>query len=170
MYSSIIKRHSRPWTIKSQKLLKYGFGNTAINWVESYLGNRRHTVKCIDICSKPVSVRYGVPQRSVMGPLCFIMYVNDLISHIEQHTNANILMYADDTVLLTKKDNLADAVLDIQEVLAHISAWCIRNKLTINANKTKHMLVLRNQGLADGSLSRNVRQPTRKFGNVRYIL
>ena len=100
-----------------RKLGKYGFGQNAKKWIESYLGNRRHTVRCNDISSVPTSVKYGVPQGSVLGPLCFIMYVNDLISHIHRHTHAEIIMYADDTVSLTDSDHPPNAIVNMQSIL-----------------------------------------------------
>ena len=136
-------------TILLQKLIHYNINNDAIAWINSYLGNRRHTVKCNDICSTPFRVKYGVPQGSVLGPHCLIMYVNDLISHILQNTTAYIVMYADDTVLLTEGAHPQEAVNTMQEVLQVTSTWCKRNKLTVNANKNKHMLVLRNKELAN---------------------
>ena len=117
------------------------------SWVRSYLGYRRHTVKHSNICSTEVRVKYGVLQGSVLGPLCFIMYVYDLITHISQE--ARIIMYADDTALVTEDNNPADAVNKMQEILSHAAVWCRENKLTINAKKTKHMLVIRNKDLKD---------------------
>ena len=99
------------------KLITYDFGKNAIAWIKSYLGNRQHTVKCKDACSAPASVNYGVPQGSGLGPFCFIMYVDDLITHILHNTSAHIIMYADDTVLMTESDNPIEVVEEMQEVL-----------------------------------------------------
>ena len=82
-----------------------------------------------------VWVRYRVPG----GPLCFIMYVDDLISYILQDASARIVMYADDTVLITDDNNPEDAVSGMQELLNLSNMLCRRNKLSINATKTKHM-------------------------------
>ena len=113
--------------------------------MQSYFGNRRHTVKCAGVCSNEVNVKYGVPQGSVLGPLCFILYVDDLIHTITSKTQAKIIMYADDTVLLVENSAPELVINDMQEVLGEVSTWCERNRMTVNAKKTKHMLVLRNK-------------------------
>ena len=107
-----------------RKLVKYEFDKNAIKWLQSYIGNRRHVVKCAGACSKEIRVKYGVPQGSVLGPLCFILYVNDLITNITQDTNAEIIMYADDTVLLVENDDPALATRDMQEILEYTGRWC----------------------------------------------
>ena len=132
-----------------RKLIDYDFDSNSIKWIQSYLGNRRHVVKCSEICSMEINVKYGVPQGSVLGPLYFIMYVNDLISHITDTADAKIVMYADDTVLMIEHDDPETAVVKMQDVLRKSAEWCYTNKLTINPKKTKHMLVLRNKDLHD---------------------
>ena len=103
--------------------------------MQSYFGNRRHIVKCAEFYSDEVDVRYGVPQGSVLGSLCFIMYVNDLISNITQNTQAKIIIYADNTVLLTESSIPATATKKMQNVLNSVSSWCQLNKLTVNTKK-----------------------------------
>ena len=83
------------------------------------------------------NVSCGVPQGSVLGPLLFLIYVNDLCSIIK---NSKISMYADDTVVYISHSNLRDAIALIQSDLNSLYDWCNRNKLTINCKKTKYCL------------------------------
>ena len=94
------------------------------------------------------------------------MYVNDLISYISQNTTARIIMYADDTVLLTEDKDPEEAVESMKEVLCLTNKWCDDNKLTINAKKTKHMLVLRNKELSDETSSLEVSIAGATLANV----
>ena len=91
----------------------------------------------------------GYHRGSVLGPLCFILYVSDQIPGITNNTQARIIKYADDTVLLTESSNPALATDCMQNTLDRVSTWCTLNKMTVNAEKTKHMLVLRNTELFD---------------------
>ena len=148
------------------KLAKYNFDQNSIKWLQSYIGNRRHVVKCSGTFSKEIKVKYGVPQGSVLGPLCFIINVNDLITNIKRDTHAEIIMYTDDTVLLMKNKDLITGVQEMQEILDYISRWCVRNKLTVNAKKTKHMLVLRNKDLINTVEALSVNFAGAMLGNV----
>ena len=123
-------------------------------------------VKCSDFCSKEVAVKYGVPQGSVLGPLCFILYVNDLIDCITQNTQAKIIMYADDTVLLVKNEIPSAATELMQKVIDNVSEWCQVNKMTVNATKTKHMLVLRNKDCPEEAESLSVNFDGTSLSNV----
>ena len=96
-----------------KKLVQYEFDRNAIGWMQSYFAHRRHKVNCAGVSSNEVAVKYGVPQGSVLGPLCYIIYVNDLITNVTTNTEANI-MYADDTVLLVGNSCPAAAVDSMQ--------------------------------------------------------
>ena len=63
--------------------------------------------------------------------MCFIIYVNDLITNIKRDTHAEIIMYADDTGLLMENKDPTTAVQEMQEILDYTSRWCIRNKLML---------------------------------------
>ena len=134
--------------------------------------NRRHIIKCTETYSEEVPVKYGVPQGSVLGPLCYILYVNDLITNVMNKTNAKIIMYADDTVLLVE-DNVASVATEhMQRVLDSVSVWCQANKLTVNTKKTKQMLVLRSNDYDNDVEALQVRINDNALSNVttyRYL-
>ena len=79
----------------------------------------------------------GTPQGSILGPLLFLLYVNDLKV---LHENVNTLMYADDTVLYTSGKSLEILATNMQSSLDNFINWTSKNKLTINESKTKLML------------------------------
>ena len=85
-------------------------------------------------------VNYGVPQGSILGPLFFIIYVNDLLD-LFKADGVQILLYADDTVLYYADKSKELACREVEKALVRVSRWCDSNKLTINAKKTQHMLV-----------------------------
>ena len=104
--------------------------------MQSYFAHRRHKVNCAGVSSHEVAVKYGVPQGFVLGPLCYIIaYVNDLITNVTTNTEANIIMYADYTLLLVGNSCPAAAIDSMQRVLDKVSSWCHNNKLTVNAKK-----------------------------------
>ena len=149
------------------KLVKYDFNRDSVKWMQSYFGNRRHVVRCAGTCSVEASVNYGVPQGSVLGPLCFILYVNDLIQSVTTNTQAKIIMYADDTVLLVENSIPALATECMQKVLDEVSNWCQRNKMTVNAKKTKHMLVLRQKDFPEATELLGVKFNGEPLANVK---
>ena len=127
-----------------RKLVKYGFEKGAVDWLSSYLTERKHRVYCNNMLSDISDISYGVPHGSVLGPLLFIIYVNDLLSLFETYKGVNIEMYADDTILYSSNCDVSIATSHCEEALKQLSAWCINNKLTINTKKTKVMSIARN--------------------------
>src|SRR5436190_13702128 len=79
------------------KLYQYGIRGVALEWLRSYLSNRKQQVKFQNKYSKPIATKYGVPQGSVLGPLLFIVYINDIVKACTNE--CNIKMFADDTLL-----------------------------------------------------------------------
>ena len=74
----------------------FGFRASVIKWFEPYLSNRKFLV-CIDVFSEAGTLKYGVPQGSILGPLLFLLYVNDLPQSL---SDAGFYLYADDTCIL----------------------------------------------------------------------
>ena len=119
------------------KLPHYGFSPKVTDWFKSYLSARVQKTIANGVHSDWESISFGVPQGSILGPILFILYVNDLSS---LHMTCKILQYADDTVLYTSGKSLVEITETLQTDLNMLVSWCDENMLTINAKKTKTML------------------------------
>ena len=118
------------------KLHKFNFSLDAIKWIESYLTNRSQFVRVRNYQSSSISMSAGVPQGSVLGPLLFSLYVNDLPNVCP---NTNTLMYADDTVIFVHGSNAAQVADQLTNSMKHITAWLKQNCLQLNVSKTVSM-------------------------------
>ena len=121
------------------KLELYGFSNSCVNWFKSYLGHRSQKTKCDGeylSTSRPVTI--GVPQGSTLGPLLFILYVNDLC-HVKHIFNVSLKMYADDTVVYTSGNSVDEVKSTLQLCMDYVYNWCFSNRLYMNMKKTKVM-------------------------------
>ncbi len=120
-----------------RKLQVYGIDGIALNWLISYLSNRYQKVEIQNsIQSSFCKITSGVPQGSILGPLLFLIYANDLPDSI---SNSRVVMYADDTSMVLShktKDVLSDHLL-IQ--LCEIDEWFKANGLKLNSDKTQFM-------------------------------
>ena len=122
------------------KLHKLGVSDTAFAWFKSYLSQRKQAVKIENTLSETLPLTVGVPQGSILGPVLFTLYVNDLL-RVPKHCRA--LGYVDDTkiFLALPSCQLSDAVTAVNQDLRDISRWCCANSLLINPDKTKLLLV-----------------------------
>ena len=124
-----------------KKLGLYGFDDLALRWFSSYLSDR-HQVVCIgDELSDPLLVTCGVPQGSILGPLLFIMYINDLVSC---SSSCSVNMFADDTIFYIAHHELSTVKQQLQRDLCNISSWLCSNKLSLHIGKT-HTILLGSQ-------------------------
>ena len=121
------------------KLKLYGLDSTAIAFISSYFGNRYQRTNVDGCISSTSKVTYGTAQGSILGPLIFIIYVNDLFLEISD--KKNIIMYADDTLLMSNSSDINESVSKCQAMLDRVILWCDKNKLTVNVKKTKCMFV-----------------------------
>ena len=119
--------------ILTDKLEHYGVRGITGEWFKSYLDDRQQFVQYRGVSSKTKYVSCGVPQGSVLGPLLFIIYINDLPSNI---TQANTIMYADDTTLYLSGTNNKQLHSIMNTQLDIISDWFKSNKLSVNASKS----------------------------------
>lgn len=114
------------------KLELFGFHSQVLKWFCSYISNRMQFVRFKGFESMKSQPKSGVPQGSTLGPLLFIMFINDITKNL----NSNILLYADDIKLYKSIDN-QDSCHVIQNDLFTIENWCINNDLHLNSNKCK---------------------------------
>ena len=120
------------------KLSFYGVVDNSFKWFESYLSNRTQYVDFHGSTSSNLNLSTGVPQGSILGPLLFLIYINDLngVSPFFE-----FLFYADDTtVTSTACSFLPDDTYSINSELDKIFQWLCSNKLSLNVNKTKYMV------------------------------
>lgn len=125
------------YNILLEKLKIYKFSKKALLWLTSYISNRSQRTVILKDNKKYISswqkIACGVPQGSILGPLLFLIYINDLPYNI----GSSIILYADDTtsVLETKTDE--DLVTKLQENLQQLSKWFKANGLSINNSKSQ---------------------------------
>ena len=125
-----------------KKLDAYNCHISTVKWFQSYLYGRKQFVKLDDLKSSTFDQLNGVPQGSILGPLLFNIYINDMPLCID-YVNADL--YADDTTLYA----IANSVNILQNNLSHdlnnFSNWCNKNNLVINTNKSKCMIITSRQ-------------------------
>jgi hypothetical protein len=124
-----------------KKLHYYGLLNTSYGLLESYITNRKQYVEFEGTCSSSLYLTTGVPQGSILGPLLFLIYMND-ISHA--CSSIDCILYADDTTLSstlkTVNNSIRISESEINKELSNVSDWLKLNKLSVNASKTKCMI------------------------------
>lgn len=134
-------------SILCNKLSYYGLDDSAVELFRSYLSNRKQLVLFNDTYSDFANISTGVPQGSVLGPLLFLIYINDL--HFAT-SKFSVLSYADDTTLTSSYNifsNEPDPILAINDELQKVSDWLKINKLSLNIGKTKIIRFRKNKDL-----------------------
>ena len=114
------------------KLRKYGVESLELTWFMSYLTNRRQFCKINGVCSNTKEIRRGVPQGSCLGPLLFLIYINDLPFSLKK---AKVTMYADDTSISYSLSSLEDVNQTLNSELSHLKKWLLGSKLSLNILK-----------------------------------
>ena len=119
-----------------EKLSNYGIQGVSQNWFKSYLANRKQFVSLNGVESNVLPVKHGVPQGSILGPLLFTIYINDLHNCIK---NSTTFHFADDTSLLyvPKKRINNRCIRKINNDLKCLTHWLLANKISLNVTKTE---------------------------------
>ena len=119
-----------------KKLSFYGVRNANLNWFRSYLSNRKQYISIDQGNTDMLTITCGVPQGSILGPLLFLIFVNDLT----QATSLDPIMFADDTNLFHSNKNIDTLFEIVNKELKNINTWFQANKLSLNSKKTKYVL------------------------------
>jgi len=122
-----------------KKLRFYGVKDSAHKLIDHYLRDRQQYVKIGDCQSNLIPISTGIPQGSILGPLFFSIYINDLPTACDSF---KFIMYADDTTLYANIENFDQNDIDneISQELEQINNWLAANKLSLNVKKSKFML------------------------------
>lgn len=123
-----------PHNLLLHKLSLLGIPSRLLGWLKQYLIAREQRVVIGGTSSSPVEVLSGVPQGSVLGPLLFLVFVNDLPNGIR----SNIRLYADDCVLYCPVKSVGDSRV-LQADLFRVSDWCVQWKMNLNIAKCYHV-------------------------------
>ena len=118
------------------KLNNYGIRGNALRLIESYLSNRKQFVTVLDTESDQLPVNFGVPQGSVLGPLLFILYINDICNITDK---GKFVLFADDTNIFVAAESKKKAYEVANEVLVAVSKYMEVNLLHINVKKCCYM-------------------------------
>lgn len=127
------------------------FSNTACSLIESYLKNRHQCVKVDDSFSSELPNLAGVPQGSILGPLFFILFINDLPDLVK---NSRVHIYADDVQLCIggNLNSMQECVSNLNHDLSCINSWSTTNGLKLNAKKSQILLIQRNKAISENQI------------------
>lgn len=114
------------------KLYKYGFQDITYKWLSSYVSNKAQFVSFKGYFSNKAKLKCGVPQGSILGPLLFLIYINDMFSVSDV---LSPIMFADDTTLVLSHSHFSTLMSNANVGLVAYTAWFMLNKLSLNIKK-----------------------------------
>ena len=117
-----------------QKNYHYGFRGIALDWFTDYLCNRKQFVMYNNVKSNMGKIDYDVPQGSILGPLLFLLYINDICNGSNK---ISCILFADDTNIFATGKNLTELTNMLNTELAKINQWIQCNRLSLNTKKKK---------------------------------
>ena len=129
----------------------YGIRGNALELLRSYLHSRSQYVKVNNTTSSLIDILYGVPQGSILGPLLFLVFINDL----PDATNFYVKLFADDTFLCSQSKSLELLESEVNFELKKVYSWLASNRLTLNISKSKYMLISKSRSIPNLNICLN---------------
>ena len=123
--------------ILQEKLKAYGIQPENLKWFRNYLSNRKQFILYDDFKTEVKIVKCRVPQGSILGPLLFLVFVNDLSNSTKV---LDLVLFADDTNLFCSDSNIRTLFETANQELSQINDWFLPNRLSLNVEKTKYVL------------------------------
>ena len=138
--------------LKNRKLENFGIRGVVLNWLKSYLTDRKQFVTLNSSSSNILTTVCGVPQGSVLGPLLFILYINDIcrVSNV-----LNLILFADDTNLFRTGSDLSILCNEMSTEMNKLYTWFNVNKLSLNIAKTNYMIFSNKKPISNVSVRIN---------------
>lgn len=147
------------------KLENYGIRGVPLELIKNYFTDRVQLVKLGDTYSLRKAINIGVPQGSILGPLFFIIFINDLLQVID-----NISAYADDTVIYASKITWSETEKEINNNLITLNSWFYKNKLLLNKQKTTYVAFANRKKSIPASISINIdNEIIQKSSHAKYL-
>ena len=144
------------------KLHHYGI---PLELMKSYLSGRKQCVKCDKHYSVFMDIECGVPQGSILRPLLFIIYVNDLPITVDR----SAILFADDTCIMSSSKNINSLISEINENLKLLNQWFISNKLTVNYTKTNYMVFSGNGRAKFNGIIKMGNNTLKRVSSIKYL-
>ena len=149
------------------KLYCYGFRGIVHKWFESYLSNRKQYITNDGCKSDLMTIRCGVPQGSILGPLLFILYVNDICNVSEQ---LKLILFADDTSVFMSNTDLNVLQQKFTTELNKLVNWLEINRLVLNIKKTNFMIFSNKKNINVDSVSIKIKNiPIQHVSHVKFL-